>query len=177
MGEDEFPQHWPPLPSHLPTEPPGLAGPSCGPSQARGGPVSQGFPPPPTSQRGPSAADCGPPPLPPAHPCLQLATAARAAGLFKHPGWLTTQPPLPGADTRPRPHSPQRRAPADRQSRRRARSSPSNAARRWTTTPRSPRAPRGTVGSAAAVLRQKHEPLARRRLFLMEGSADLWTRR
>ncbi|CAO2606306.1 hypothetical protein LEMLEM_LOCUS12841 [Lemmus lemmus] len=52
--------------------------------------------------------------------------------------------------------------PADRQSRRRARSSRSSDERRWTTTPRSLRAPRGTVGSAAVLLRQKRGRLAGR---------------
>lgn len=86
-------------------------------------------------------------------------------GLLTRPGrssWLKTQPPLSGTQTRPQlqPHSPQRRAPADRQSRRRARSSRCNAARRRTTTPRSPRAPRGTVGSAAAETRNSVPTLA-----------------
>jgi hypothetical protein len=93
-------------------------------------------------------------------------------GLLTRPGRssrLKTQPPLSGAQPRPQQHSPQRRAPADRQSRRRARSSRCNAARRRTTTPRSPRAPRGTVGSAATELRQK-----RGGCFWLLGSAVLW---
>lgn len=138
--------------------------PSARPDLAAAPPSARGpsLPGVPTSQQGPPAADYGPPALGRAHPCLRLATTGRGGqpALLTRPdpgGGLSAHPPLPSTGPGLRPHSPQRRAPADRQSRRRARSSRSigsSEARRRTTTPRSSRAPRGTVGSTALVLQQ-----------------------
>lgn len=145
--------------------PPGLAGPSCGPSHARGAP---------TSQRGPPGADRGPPALRPAHPCQRLETAARQAWPVHapRPGWRAhdigpfSRAHRPGLGLT---HRSGARPPADRQSRRRARSSRSSDERRRTTTPRSLRAPRGTVGSAVAMLRQKRGRLAGRWGYWLAG--------
>lgn len=154
--------------------PPGLAGPSCGPSHAPGVPA----PPPgvPDVAAGPSRSRPRPTRCPSSHPCQRLTTALR-------PAW-PVHAPWPGRrahDTAPSPGrtdtawaSLTAAARARRQSRRRARRCCSSNERRRTTTPRSPRAPRGTVGSSAAELRQKRGRLARCWQVLGEGSAVLW---